>query len=255
MIFRLAILLGLTGAQFVFAQDRATAEPPSPPTPDQAAPPVKPTVEKIDATHFKIGKVTFDQKSREIRFPAKINIVTGQLEFLVVHVNGKVHESLFVTDVSATHLNLAFTLLRYPPSPELYALPSEAGGLSGDFPVVPAEIKSGARIAIEVEWKDNEKTRRISINDWIQHATTTKAMPLGPWIYGASVIEDGKYVPEFTGDIIAIFLANSAMINYPGDDNGNDDVWIPFPKRVPAVDTEVTVILSPFNSNKTASKP
>lgn len=255
MIRRTIILMLTAGSLLVNAQDRSPVEPASLPAPDQPVEPVKPPVEKIDDSRYRIGKVTFDQKTREIRFPAKVNMVEGLLEFLVVHENGKTHESLFVTDISATHLNLAFTLLRYPASPELYALPNATGGLSGDFPKVSADVKAGARITISVEWKDGDKIRRRPANEWIKDSNKKSAMPGGPWVYGGSEVFDGKYVPDSTGDIIAIFVARSAMINYPGDDNSDDEVWLPFPKRVPAQGTDVTLILSPYQPDKTSTKP
>ena len=82
-------------------------EPTTLPAPDQKMEPVKPTVEKIDATHYRIGEVTFDQTTREIRIPAEVNMTEGLLEFLLVHKDGKVHESLFKTGINATHLNVA----------------------------------------------------------------------------------------------------------------------------------------------------
>ena len=206
---------------------------PSPPRIKRSTPSNPPSKNSTPPA-IRIGKVIFDQKSREIRFPAKVNMSEGLLEFLIVHENGKVHESLLNTDISPTHLNLAFTLLRYPASRELYPLPNETGGLSGQFPDVPADIKAGARVAIDVEWTDNGKTRRLPINDWIQHAVKTTAMPPGPWVYGGSEFYDGKFAPETTGDIAAIFVSQSALINYPGQDNRDDTVWVAFPKRVPA---------------------
>jgi len=255
MILRLATLMLVAGISMLAAQDRAPVEPGSLPAPDQPMAPVKPSVEKLDATHYRIGKVTFDQKTREIRFPATVNMTEGLLEYLVVHENGKIHESLLVTDISATHLNLALTLLRYPASRELYGLPNETGGITDNYPVVPEEIKAGSRIAIEVEWKDQGKTRRLPANEWIQHAVKTTAMPAGPWVYGGSEIYDGKFVPESTGEIVAIFVSQSSMINYPGDDNRDDNVWLPFPKRVPEVGTELTVIITPYSKSPLRPKP
>lgn len=255
MILRLATLILAAGVFPLTAQDRAPVEPNSLPAPDQPIAPVKPSVEKLDATHYRIGKVTFDQKTREIRFPATVNMTDGLLEYLVVHLNGKVHESLLVTDISATHLNLALTLLRYPASRELYGLPNETGGITDTYPVVPEEIKAGARIAIEVEWKDQGKTRRIPANEWIQHSVKTTSMPAGPWVYGGSEIYDGQFVPESSGEIVAIFVSQSSMINYPGNDNRDDNVWLPFPKRVPEVGTELTVIITPYSQSPLPSKP
>jgi hypothetical protein len=255
MIPRLAILVLTASLSLASGQDRAPVEPNSLPAPDQPVEPVKPVVEKLDENRYRIGEVTFDNKSREIRFPTKINMVEGLLEYLIVHQKGKVHESLLVTDVSPTHVNLAFTLLRYPASRELYPLPNDTGGVSDKFPEVPAEVKAGARIRIDVEWNDDGKTRRLPINDWIQHAVKTTAMPPGPWVYGGSEFFDGKFVPETSGDIAAIFVSQGALINYPGDDNRDDTVWLAYPKRVPAEGTNVTVIIAPYSKSPSPQKP
>jgi hypothetical protein len=255
MTFRLAILVFAAGVSCIRAQDRAPVEPATLPAPDQKVQPVKPSVEKLDETRYRIGKVIFDQKSREIRFPAKVNMTEGLLEFLVVHENGKVHESLLSTDISPTHLNLAFTLLRYQASRELYFLPSETGGASEKHPDVPEAVKSAARIRIDIEWNDQGKTRRFPANEWIQHVVKTTAMPAGPWVYGGSEFHEGTFIAESSGDIAAIFVAQSALINYPGDDNRDDTVWIPFPKRVPEAGTEVTVIIAPYPGINPTAKP
>jgi hypothetical protein len=225
--------------------DRSPVEPMSLPAPDQKMEPVKPVIEKLDESRYQIGRVVIDRKTREIRIPTRINMTEGLLEYILVHENGKVHESLLITDVSPTHINLAFTLLRYPPSRELYALPTPTGGLSDKFPEVPENIKSASRVLLDVEWKDGDQTRRLAINEWIQHTVTTSAMPSGPWVYGGSEFYDGRYVPEVSGDIAAIFIAQSALINYPGDDNRDDTVWVVYPKRVPAEGTHVTLIIRP----------
>lgn len=73
-------------------------------------------------------------------------------------------------------------------------------------------------------------------------------MPPGPWVYGGSSFEDGKYAPEISGDIVAVFLSASSIVNYPGDDNRDDTVWIAYPQRVPPEGTPVTVIITPFSN-------
>ncbi len=255
MIRRSTLLCLTASLSIATAQERAPVEPTLLPAPDQPVAPVKPTVEKLDETRYQVGKIIFDQKTREIRFPAKVNMVKGSLEFLLVHENGKVHESLLMTDISPTHLNLAFTLLRYPPSRELYALPNDHGGASNEYPEVPPDVKAGARIAIDLEWKEGEKIKRLPAHNLIQHTVKTTAMPAGPWLYGGSEFYDGKFAPETSGDIIAIFTTNSALINYPGKDDDNDEVWAPYPQRVPPINTDVTVIITPFSTNKTLPKP
>lgn len=221
----------------------------------EVAEPAKPAIKKLDETRFQVGEVIFDQKSREIRFPARVNMTEGLLEYLVVHQNGKIHESLFSTEIAATHLNLAFTLLRYKPSRELYAIPSETGGVSNRFEDVPADIKAAARVNLFAEWKEKDKTRKFPVNELIQQEAKGTAMPVGPWVYGGSDFHDGKFVAQTTGDIAAIFSEMASLINYPGEDNGDDTVWIPFPKRLPPTGTEVTIIISPHQKTKPAPTP
>lgn len=238
----LSRLLLLVAATVAFASGQ-------PETPKEA-PAAKPEVEKIDATRFRIGEIVFDSKTREIRFPASINMTEDLLEFLIVHKNGKVHESLFKTDISPTHLNVAFALLRYKPSPELYSKPASESDPTETFPEVPEEIKKAARLKIEVEWQDGDRLRKIPVNEWVQHTSTGSTMPADPWVYGGSEIVDGKFPPEATGDIAAIYRSQSALINYSGKDHEDDTVWIVYPKRVPPLDSKVTIIISPFESAK-----
>lgn len=237
------------------AEPAPAVEPTTLPAPDQKMEPVKPVVEKLDASRYRIGEVIFDQSTREIRIPAEVNMTEGLLEFLVVHKDGKVHEALFKTGINATHLNVAFTLLRYKPSRELYVVYDQNGQNTGKNTEVADDVKAAARVNIKVEWNDNGQTKSCPVNEWISDSATEKPMPSGPWVYGGSEVENGRFAPESTGDIAAIFLTNSAMLLYPGADNQNDEVWLPFPKRVPPVDTKVTLIFSPNPPTPSAPKP
>lgn len=222
--------------------------------------PEKPSLTRLSETRYRIGSedsekwIEFDSGTREIRFPATVNMDLGMLEFAIVHVNGKIHESLFATEISPTHLNLAFALLRYQPSPELYFLPNETGGLSDVLPDVHEEIRRASRITIEVEWTDENGTKlRHPINKWIFNERFSAAMPDAPWVYGGSEFFNGRYVPEMTGDIAAIDVRNSSMINYSGKDNRNDTVWIARQGVVPLAGTKATLIIAPYPKDADAS--
>ena len=217
--------------------------------------PPKPSVVQLDEDRFQIGQVIFNKKFREIRFPTVVNLTEGALEYFVVHENGKVHESLLATKISPTDLNLAFTLLKYRPSQELYPLPNGTGGVSGELTVVAPEVKAAARIQIHVEWDDQGKLKKLPANEWIQHSVRTTSMPAGPWVYSGSDFNSGVYVPESSGDIVAIYLSMASVINYPGADYQNDDVWIPFTERIPPEGTPVTLIISPNTTSKNLPTP
>jgi hypothetical protein len=256
----LAILLSVLPS-LAIAQNPAPVAPapqhaPNPSTnPEKPkADPAKPQIEKLGEFKYRLGTVIIQQKTREIRFPAKVNINQGLFEYLICGQQGKVHEALLITEISPTHLSLAFTLLRFPPSNELFSTLDETGHQTGLYPNVSATVKAGARIAIEVEWNADGSTHRLPVNEWIQHSVKTTAMKAGPWLYTGSDFYEGKFIPEMTGDIAAIMTMPSAMINYPGSDN-DDNVWFGFPKRIPPVGTPVTVIITPFSNSRPLPKP
>lgn len=206
----------------------------------------KPKIEKIDESRYQIGDVTIDKTTREIQFPAVVNMREGFLEFLIVHENGKIHESLFRTKTSPTNINVAFALLRYKPSKELYRLWKEPGIISETFHKESEETSKAARIMIYVEVEQDGEIKRYPASDWVSNRTTAEAMPPTFWIYGGSEFYNGKFIPESSGDIAAIYVTNSALINYPGDDNFNDEAWSGFTKRIPELETKVTFIIAPY---------
>jgi hypothetical protein len=224
------------------------------PTEDAAdGAPAAQMIEKLGASKYRIGMVTLEQKTREIRFPAKVNMNRGLIEYLLCQQRGKVHETLFVTEISPTHLGAAFALLRYPASNELFPVTDEAGHPTGLYPKVNQAVKDGARIAIEVEWTNDGKSRRLAVNGWIQHTVKSTAMKPGPWLYTGGDFSQSKFVPEQTGDLAAIMAVPGAMIHFPGPDN-DDKSWQVRSDHVPPVGTPVTIIISPY-STRPVSKP
>jgi hypothetical protein len=256
---RRGFLLFLAAVGLLHAEqeaERAPVEPKTLPAPDQKVEEAEPAVKELDAERLQVGEIIFNRKTREIRFPASVNMRDGEiLEYAIVHQNGKVHEALLVTNISATELNLAFKLLRYKASPEFYAAFEEDGSLSNRFPQVPQDVKDAARIDIAVEWQEEGKTRTAKLHEWISHGTTGESMPADPWVYGGSMFYSGSFLAQSTGDIAAIFITNASLINYSGKDNKSDEVWFPFPKRVPPEGTKVSVIISPFKKAAAAEKP
>ncbi|MFM2196676.1 MAG: hypothetical protein RLZZ505_108 [Verrucomicrobiota bacterium] len=207
----------------------------------------KPEIVQLDKDNYRIGELSLNKQTREIRFPALVNMREGFLEFLVVHEHGAVHESLFRTSVSPTHINLALTLLRYKASKEFYRILDKDGKVTEKFHEVPEETRRAARLEILVEYEKDGETKRISANEWVRHETTAKSMPPSHWVYGGSDFYQGNYIPEGSGQIAAIFITDTAIINFPGDDNTNDEVWTVMSERIPDLETKVTLVIAPHN--------
>lgn len=207
--------------------------------------PEKPQIVKLADGRMKYGDIEFDPKTRQVRIPCSVNMNDGLLEFAVVHENGKIHESLLITKCSPTDINVVLKLLRFMASEELYAIEKEPGVLSSKFPEVPEATKKAARVELKLEWQQDGKTQKAPLADWIMQAATTKPMSHEPWVYGGSMVYDGSFLAEMTGDIASIFVSRGSLFLYPGKDNFNDEAWLANTKRIPAQGTKVHFIIQP----------
>ena len=59
-------------------------------------------------------------------------------------------------------------------------------------------------------------------------------------------MQDGQFLAEQTGSILALYVDPASMVNNPRDGNDLDDVWINDP-AVPEKETPVTVIFKPVD--------
>ncbi len=207
------------------------------------APPVK----DLGNGKFKVGLVEFEQKSRELSFPAEVNMKEGALEYAIVHQKGKIHEAILITKARPFHVNIALKILSYQESKELFPILGEDFRPTGKFPKVPEKTRNAARAEIQLQWKGKSgSAQRATLNDWITNTVTRKPLAPKPWVYGGSYFHEKSFQAEASGDIVALFTTNSSLFNWPGRDAALDDVWIPTTARIPDVGTPVTVTIKPF---------
>jgi hypothetical protein len=232
-------------------------------TPTKSEPPLSndvaeasaiPTVTKLDENRFKIGGIILDRKTREIRFPAKVNMVQGHFEYLMVYHTGYVHESFLVTDISPSLINLVFNSLSYPPSQELFCELDETGHPTGILIDVPMRTRAFARVSVEVEWNENGITQRSTVNDWFQNPETKASLSPGSWLFTGIAIVD-KSMPQLSPNAFSAELHRESMLNYACNNDQGEIRWQASSKHFPPVGTEMTVIISPFFKPKSAPTP
>lgn len=210
----------------------------------------EPTVKDLGDGKYSLGLVNFDENSRRLSFPAEINQLEGIVEYAISHEKGKIHESLLITKTSALHLNIALKLLRYQSSPELFPVLDENFESTGKYPKVTEEQKTASRLQVLVSWQSGEEEKEVSLNDLIYHTGNEREMEPAPWIYQGSYMHNNAFKAETSGDIGAIFITRSSLINFSGKDNKTDEPWIPFKKHVPPIGTPVTVTFAPLLEKK-----
>lgn len=207
-------------------------------------------LQKINDTTYKLGKITINTKQRTINFDATTEITESLVEYAIVNPEGKVHETLFITDVRPINLNIAFKLLGFKENKSLYRqfvddLPTE------NYQEATEEEKKQSYFTTTVKWTD-EKTKeqlRYNINELIQNAQTesslAKSQTNAKWSYGGSFMHQGKFVAELNHDLIAIFTDRGAVANFAGKGREDDTLWHPVTEKMPAFGTKVTIIIKP----------
>jgi hypothetical protein len=209
--------------------------------------PVPGEVRKIDEDQHIVGGVTFRKSTREISFDARVNQTGGPIEYLLVTEKGKVHESLFSCSISPTDLNVAFKLLGYPASPELFEIVAPDHRPTGKYPKVPEDVRSGARLAIFASWQHEGSETTYSVNDLVKNSAAGEVMPPGPWLYTGSLITKTEFHAEATGDIIAVFGNPSAMINSPSETRTDDEAWSVSQGKLPVQGSLVRITMKSFS--------
>jgi hypothetical protein len=217
---------------------------------EQAGERSKPLIEKISPDVYRIGKISLNKQTREITIPACTNITDPEtiIEYLLIHDNGeKIHESLLTTQADPTHVNIAFKLLNYKESPELFRERKADGSISDKYPVVGEQIKQAARFSVNITWKESDTQKTIPVTQWIHNQASKRNMHPVPWIYNGSYIYEKRFNAKLTGSIIAIYPDIGAIANYSGDDREDDTLWTPSPET-PEEGTPVKVVLKPWRT-------
>lgn len=217
-------------------------------SPDQAKT-GKPSVKSLGDNLYQLGDINFNGKTREIRFPAAMNLEKGLLEYVLVTEEGKIHESLLSTKIRPAQLQIVLKLCHY------------RDGVGDIFDaIMPDEEKKGAKgiaergspIRLALEWTEKidgiDKIKRHRMDELIRDLKAEKPdspMSDGQWIYTGSIIYDGSFIAETEGTMIAVYIDNGSLINSfrPGSDD--DERWVTNAKIAPKTGTPVTVILSP----------
>ncbi|MCF6311675.1 MAG: YceI family protein [Verrucomicrobiales bacterium] len=206
----------------------------------------KPNIKKLGDNRYQLGDITFNGKTREIRFPATMNLEKGLLEYILVTDKGKIHESLLSTTISPAQLQIVLKLCHYAEGvgdtfDALYP-DDEKKGTAGK-----ADRGSAVRIAAEwIEKKDGiEVPRRFQIHELIKDLKNDQAMTQDQWVYTGSIIYEGTFIAESEGTLIAVYIDNGSLINSFRHGSDDDERWITHAEVAPKMGTPVTLILTP----------
>jgi len=224
----LVLLLTLTVA--TFAADTAA--------PSGAMQEIRPGV-------FQIGTILLDKTKRTATFPGKVNLLDGNLEYLLVHSTGATHESLLSTEIQPSDLHFAMLLLGAKGAGITTPAPDDAAPaqINQEFLARAPELK-GDRILIAVKWTAGDAEKTAPVEDWVLNSETKKPSPRGPWLYTGSMFRGDRFVAQAEGCFGAIVRYPGALINNPRKGSDNDTIWMPNKKVIPPLETPVEISIT-----------
>jgi hypothetical protein len=193
---------------------------------------------------FEIGLVRLDQRHRSITLPAMLDRDKGPMEYFLVTVYGKTHESVLVTKAEPYHIHLAMLLLgangpgndSFPGSP--------TNGVPG--PVVhPSSVSiPGDKVAISVKWNASGSEVAHSAEELISKSDAKAGMQSGSWVYNGSLIVHNRFLAQMDGSIVSLVTDPVALVNNVGAGHDNDMIWGANAANLPPRDLPVEVTIT-----------
>jgi hypothetical protein len=211
----------------------------------QGEEPNKSPIEKISADEYKIGLVHLDARKRQIDFPAQVNMREGPIEYFLVHIHGKLHESIFKTEAQPYHIHLAALLLNPAAGDQLPKI-AEAANKSAEKPSAPIlkpntnVVEKGTLIEVTV-WFSDPAPKIVHAESLVMDMARGRAMREGPWMYNGSRIVEGTFLAQRDGSILAMIADPDSLADNPGPRRDDDDNWQPLAANLPPIGTKVTI--------------
>lgn len=185
-------------------------------------------VESLPNGEFRLGLVRFSKQPPALFIPATLNMTNGVLEYILVHAEGKTHESLLKTDAHALHIHLAALLVGL----------STTNTVPGVQPIP---------LRVSAQWIDaSGKTNEAPHDLWIAHRPSSRVLSPGLWHYTGSRVVEGSFMAQRDGSILSLITDPDALIGNPRPDRDVDDAWQVDKSNVPPLETRVILRLEPW---------
>ena len=249
------MLAGLAMLNTAYGQSPESDKEAKPETPKEEANKNELKVIKLSEHVYQLGKVTFNKKTREIMIPATAEIVGAEVvEYALVTSQGKIHESLFITDAKPSHVNIAFKLLGYKEAKYLFRKVNKNFQPQEDYETSTDEEKKKSKFHVNASWTVKGEKKSYPIEELVSNPRNDQKLESTPWVYGGSFVYKGSYVADKNNDILAIFTDRAAVANYAGEGREDDTLWSPNSKVLPRHGTAVTITLSPHKDKVEAAE-
>jgi hypothetical protein len=187
----------------------------------------------------------FDPKDRRAILRARVVLREGMLEHLMCVKGTKEHEAILATDAPPRLIHAA-----------LLATGAEVGHPVQFLPKF--EPPAGSPIAIELRWLQDGKLQTSDARQWVWDEKNKKPLAID-WVFAGSILDEDPITKKTRygadeGDLITVANFGTAILDLPMASSANDAdrAFLARTEKVPALGTEVFVILSPRKESGSA---
>jgi hypothetical protein len=207
---------------------------------------------------FDVGAVRLDKNAGTVTFPARVNMVDGLVEYLLVSPEGAKHESVLVSEVPPQDVHMAMLLLG---AKGMTTAAKAPGRIDAEY-LAKAPALTGDRISLTVKWKTAAgEERAVPVERWIVKRVAVPKKPAkeivatdGPWLYTGSYFYETRFLAQTEGAFVSLVSYPAALINNPRSGSNDDHLWFVNTAAIPPEGTPVEFIIKLEPAAKTPVK-
>ena len=188
--------------------------------------------------------IEIDRARREVRVAARVALNAGILEFLAVADGGRVHESVFSSQVRPSILHMSLLMIGLEP----------CGPVGDDVKWYERARNSPARLKVEVECELDGETMRAPVSELLHNREAEDGIAPDTWVFAGShfISRDGKqqYAGDLQDAIVSIVPFKASVVQYATQTSNpyaDEKFGLALgPHEIGPVGTQVTLVLSPW---------
>lgn len=205
-------------------------------------------IQQVSPGVFQIGGIRLDGKTKEIRFPAKVNMTEGLIEVIICTEYGKRHESVFYTEIRPMDLHTALLLLGQKPGTN----PGWHLPMNPDHRPSGWDQPTGDRVDVFAAWKtDNGTVHNKRAGEFVINNITKRTLRHTNWIFsGSSINTQGIYMADEVGSILTNYHDRTSVLDNPLESGQVDDYIFANTNVIPPVGTAVEIRIIPIKNGK-----
>ena len=179
-------------------------------------------LKKVGDDIYMLKEMKIDVSKGHIEIPGKINMSEGLIEVILCRKEGKVHESLLVTDVSPLEFQTALLLLGLDPVNEVPDIASEVDPVS-QFRSIET---SGDSVRLYISHTVNGETVKKPVEHFVYDESVDQTLEPSTWLFrGAATHQNGHVLVDPDVTMIATYHDPVAMMELNSQSKFNDELF------------------------------